>query len=68
VIAVPGTLGFVIGGWGIPLLPAFSLGYVNWLEFLLIVPATLTLCRWERNWRIPRAKQAYDAPSHYFWE
>jgi uncharacterized membrane protein YfcA len=41
VIAVPGTLGFVVGGWGIPLLPAFSLGYVNWLGFLLIVPATL---------------------------
>ena len=41
VIAIPGTLGFMIGGWNNPLLPDFSLGYVNWLGFLLIVPATL---------------------------
>jgi len=41
VIAVPGTLGFIIGGWDNPLLPEFSLGYVNWLGFLLIVPATV---------------------------
>jgi uncharacterized membrane protein YfcA len=39
VIAIPGTLGFIIGGWNNPLLPDFSLGYVNWLGFLLIVPA-----------------------------
>lgn len=41
VIAIPGTLGFIIGGWGNPALPEFSLGYVNWVGFLLIVPATL---------------------------
>ena len=41
VIAVPGTLGFIVGGWNNPLLPEFSLGYVNWLGFLLIVPATV---------------------------
>jgi uncharacterized membrane protein YfcA len=38
VIAVPGTLGFIVGGWNNELLPAFSVGYVNWLGFLLIVP------------------------------
>lgn len=43
VIAIPGTLGFMIGGWGNPLLPDFSLGYVNWLGFLLIVPATVLM-------------------------
>lgn len=41
VIAIPGTLGFIAGGWGIPQLPDFSVGYVNWLGFLLIAPATL---------------------------
>lgn len=43
VIAVPGTLGFIVGGWGNPALPAFSLGYVNWLGFLLIVPMTVLM-------------------------
>jgi uncharacterized membrane protein YfcA len=43
VIAIPGTLGFMLGGWGNPLLPDFSLGYVNWLGFLLIVPATVLM-------------------------
>ena len=41
VIAIPGTIGFIVGGWQEPLLPEFSLGYVNWLGFLLIVPATV---------------------------
>ena len=41
VIAIPGTLGFMVGGWNNPALPDFSLGYVNWLGFLLIVPATV---------------------------
>ncbi len=43
VIAVPGALGFIVGGWNAPALPEFSLGYVNWLGFLLIVPATVAL-------------------------
>lgn len=41
VIAVPGTLGFVLGGWDVPARPAFSFGYVNWLAFLIIVPMTV---------------------------
>ena len=43
VIAVPGTLGFIIGGWGNPALPDFSFGFVNWLGFVLIVPATVLM-------------------------
>lgn len=43
VIAVPGTLGFVLGGWNQPALPPFSLGYVNGLAFVLIVPTTVLL-------------------------
>jgi len=40
VIAVPGTLGYVISGWDEPLRPAYSLGYVNMIGFALIVPVT----------------------------
>lgn len=40
-IAVPGTLGFMIAGWGNPLLPAASIGFVNLLGFALIAPATV---------------------------
>ena len=40
VIAVPGTMGYMISGWGEPLRPSYSLGYVNLIGFALIVPAT----------------------------
>jgi uncharacterized membrane protein YfcA len=43
VIAIPGTIGFIVGGWNTPGLPDFSIGYVNWLAFILIVPATVLL-------------------------
>lgn len=41
VIAVPATLGYVISGWGNPLLPPASLGYVNLLGFLVIASTTV---------------------------
>lgn len=41
VIAVPATVGYVIAGWGNPLLPAASLGYVNLLGLVAIAPATV---------------------------
>ncbi len=41
IIAIPGTIGFIISGWGAPLRPPLSLGYVNLLGFALIVPATV---------------------------
>jgi len=40
-IAVPGTLGFIVTGWGNELLPPASLGYVNLAGFLLIIPTTI---------------------------
>ena len=40
-IAVPATLGFVIGGWGVAGRPVGSLGYVNLLGLALIV-----VCAW----------------------
>jgi uncharacterized membrane protein YfcA len=40
-IAVPGTIGFVINGWGDPRLPVASLGYVNLIGVALIAPMTV---------------------------
>jgi len=41
VIAVPGTIGYILAGVNDPLLPPFSFGYANLLGFALIVPATM---------------------------
>ncbi len=42
-ISIPGLFGYVWAGWGSPGLPPFSLGYVNWMAALLIVPITLVM-------------------------
>ena len=39
-IAVAGTIGFIVAGWGVPLLPSGSIGYVYWPAFLGIVIAS----------------------------
>ncbi len=41
IIAVPGTIGFAVIGWGQPDLPAGSLGYINVIGFLAISTMTL---------------------------
>jgi uncharacterized membrane protein YfcA len=41
IIAVPGTLGFVINGWGAEDLPPLSLGYVSLIGFAAIVPTSI---------------------------
>ena len=46
VIAVPGTLGFIWAGWGVPLRPPYSLGYVNVPAALLIMPASMLAVPW----------------------
>lgn len=38
IIAIPGTIGFIIAGWGKPDLLPFSLGYVNLIGLVLIAP------------------------------
>lgn len=40
VISLPGTLGFVVTGYGDPRLPPGSLGFVNLVGFALIAPST----------------------------
>ncbi len=39
-ISIPGTIGLIWAGWGDPLLPPFSAGYVNLLGVALIIPVT----------------------------
>lgn len=40
-IAIPGTIGYVLAGWGHPDLPVASTGYVNWIAVALIIPIAL---------------------------
>lgn len=44
-IALPGTLGYMLAGWGKPGLPGDALGYVSLLTFALTVPTTLLTTR-----------------------
>lgn len=46
VISMPGAVGFLINGWGVPNLPPASVGYVNLLGMALIVPATMVTTAW----------------------
>ena len=40
-IAIPGTIGYIWAGWGNPLLPLASTGFVNWLAVAIIAPIAL---------------------------
>ncbi len=42
-IGVPGTLGFMVGGWGAPGLPPLSLGHVSLMGFALVAPASVAM-------------------------
>jgi uncharacterized membrane protein YfcA len=46
IISIPATIGFIYGGWGVPDLPPFSLGYVNLIGFVLIVPSSIIATPW----------------------
>ena len=43
VISVPATLGFIYNGWSQDNLPPFSLGYVNVLAWICIIPLSITI-------------------------
>nr|WP_245978401.1 sulfite exporter TauE/SafE family protein [Aurantiacibacter xanthus] len=43
IIAIPGTIGFMIIGWGEPGLPWGSVGYVNWAAAAVVI-VTSVLC------------------------
>ena len=40
-IAIPGTVGYIWAGWGNPLLPIASTGYINWFAVAMIIPVAL---------------------------
>jgi len=40
-IAIPGTVGYIWAGWGEPLLPPFSTGFVNWIAVALVIPVAI---------------------------
>jgi len=40
-ISIPGVIGYVLAGWSAVGLPSYSLGYVNLLMVLIIIPVTL---------------------------
>lgn len=40
-ISIPGVIGYVWAGWGDPLLPPFSIGFVNLVGVLVVIPATV---------------------------
>ena len=42
-IAIPGTIGYILAGWGDPLLPIGSTGYVNWIAFGVIIPIAMVV-------------------------
>ena len=42
-IAIPGTIGYIWAGWGNPLLPVFSTGYINWIAVALVIPIALVV-------------------------
>ncbi len=42
IIAIPATLGYMISGYGVEMLPPFSLGYFNVAAALVLVPLTMT--------------------------
>ncbi len=46
VISIPATIGFILAGWGDPLLPPASLGYVNLIGLALIAPASMLATPW----------------------
>ena len=45
VSALTGTASYIWHGWGNPLLPPFSLGYVNLLVTALVAPFTILMAR-----------------------
>lgn len=44
-IAIPGTVGYILAGWGKPGLPFDALGYVSLLALVLTVPTSLLTTR-----------------------
>lgn len=46
VVAIPATFGFIFIGWDVPNRPEFSLGYVNMLAWIIIIPLSVAAAPW----------------------
>ncbi|MBK8440339.1 MAG: sulfite exporter TauE/SafE family protein [Rhodobacter sp.] len=44
-VAIPGTIGYMIAGWGLPDLPADAIGFVSIATFALTIPTSLLTTR-----------------------
>lgn len=44
-ISIPGTIGYILAGWGKPGLPPDAVGYISLLGFVLLVPTSLLTAR-----------------------
>ena len=40
-IAIPASIGYIYSGWGVELRPAFSLGYIHTVSFILIISSSV---------------------------
>lgn len=58
IIAIPGTIGYVIAGWGQAGLPVLSVGYVNLIALALIIPLSMFAAPYG-------AKAAHTIPRKY---
>jgi hypothetical protein len=58
VIAIPGTIGYIIAGWNAFDLPPFSLGYVNLVALAAIIPLSMLTAPWG-------ARTAHAVPRKY---
>lgn len=61
VIAIPGTIGYILTGWAAPGLPPYSLGYVNLAALVAIIPLSMLSAPWGAHTahNIPRRYLAY---------
>lgn len=61
VIAIPGTIGYVLAGLGASGLPAGSVGYLNLIALVALVPLTMLVAPWGAKLAhsIPRATLSY---------
>jgi len=59
--AVGGVIAYVINGWNVPGLPAYCVGYIDLLQFVLLAGASIFTARWgvRMAHRLPAEKLKY---------
>lgn len=59
--AVGGVIAYVVNGWGVPGLPAYCVGYIDLLQFVLLAGASIFTTRWgvRMAHRLPAEKLKY---------